>query len=153
MSAERDELVQRMMVLGREMSTVAVMHHAAVGERLGISAAEGKTLELLQRLGPLTPGELAKSCGLAANTTTYLVARLEKKGYIRRSPHPHDSRKVLLEVDPATWAAGTEFYVDFSAKMQRLLAGYTPDQLRLLLHFSEEVIRINEEAIADLAEG
>ncbi|MFD2356793.1 hypothetical protein ACFSTC_57350 [Nonomuraea ferruginea] len=50
---------------GRENSNAAVMYHTAMGERLGLGMSEEKTIDLLQRLGPLTAGEICRHTGLA----------------------------------------------------------------------------------------
>lgn len=150
MTPARAELIAEIMTAGRAMSTAAVLHHAAVADRLGLSAAEEKTLELLQRTGPLTAGELARRAGLAANTTTYMLDRLVQKGFVRRSKHPRDGRKVLVEVDETHMASGARFFTDFAREMTDLLAGYTDTQLRTILHFSTEITRINHAATARL---
>ncbi|MVU76604.1 MarR family transcriptional regulator [Nocardia sp. ET3-3] len=151
MSTARDDLIAQVMAAGRAMSTAAVMHHAAVAEHLGLSAVEEKTLELLQRTGPLTAGELARRSGLAPNTTTYLLDRLAQKGFVRRAKHPDDGRKVLVEVNEHHMVGGARFFVEFARQTEQLLAGYTDEQLRTILDFSLRITEINHEATARLA--
>ncbi len=150
MSTARDELIAQIMAAGREMSTAAVLHHAAVAEHLGLSVVEEKTLELLQRTGPLTAGELARRSGLAPNTTSYVLDRLTHKGFVRRRKHPDDGRKVLIEVDENCMSSGARLFVDFARQTEQLLTDYTDAQLRTILDFSVRITEINHEAIARL---
>ena len=49
------DLVQDMLLAGRELSTAVVMFHTAVGETAGLSVTEAKALEVITRSGPVTP--------------------------------------------------------------------------------------------------
>ena len=72
----------------------------ARSEGLSISGAE--TLRLLALAqGPLTPAELASSEFLSTATMTTVLATLERRGLVERSPHPTDKRKVLMSSTPA----------------------------------------------------
>lgn len=53
-------------------------------------------LASLQRHGPLTPGELAAHEKVQPPSMTRVVAALEQRGLVVRTPHPTDGRQVLL---------------------------------------------------------
>src|SRR5688500_13571789 len=76
-----------------------LLEQLAVAARQGLSASEEKALDLLERSGPLTAGELARQSGLAPASVTALINRLEAKGFARRVQNPGDRRSVLVEVD------------------------------------------------------
>ena len=64
-----------------------------------------ETLRLLALAGkPLTPAELAASEFLSTATMTTVLATLERRGLVDRSPHPTDGRKVLMSATPAAGA-------------------------------------------------
>lgn len=44
----------------------------------------------------MTGSELAALTGLTTGAITGVVARLERAGYLRREPDPHDGRKQIL---------------------------------------------------------
>lgn len=68
----------------------------------GLSASGVETLRLLALAGgPLTPAELATSEFLSTATMTTVLATLERRGLVKRSPHPTDGRKVLMSTTPA----------------------------------------------------
>ena len=63
--AGRAELLARLHLAGRESSTATVMFHTTLAATQGLSATETKALDVLDRQGPLTAGELAARTGLA----------------------------------------------------------------------------------------
>src|SRR5256885_15790903 len=61
-----------------------------------VSVTQCYALEALIRRGPVTLGELAAELYLDKSTASRVVASLERKRYVARSPHPTDGRAVLL---------------------------------------------------------
>ena len=87
-------------LLGREFSSAVVMFHEAIGQRLGLSAAERKCLDILDRLGPVSAGRIAEHTGLTTGAVTGLIDRLSRAGYLERMPNPADRRGVLITLRP-----------------------------------------------------
>jgi DNA-binding MarR family transcriptional regulator len=149
----RAELLEQLALAGRASSAATVMFHTAVAARQGLSASEEKALDLLERLGPLTAGELARQSGLAPASVTALINRLEAKGFARRVQNPSDRRSVLVEVDPErVYATVAPLFADWVGSLQELYAGYTDEQLEVILHFLNEAARRQREATARLTE-
>ncbi|HEX5877289.1 MAG TPA: MarR family transcriptional regulator [Actinomycetota bacterium] len=147
----RAELLERLALAGRASSAATVMFHTAVAARQGLSATEEKALDLLERSGPLTAGELARRSGLAPASVTGLVDRLERKGFARRVPNPGDGRSVLVEVDSErVYATVAPLFADWVGSLYELYAGYTDEQLEVILHFLTEAARRQQEATARL---
>jgi DNA-binding MarR family transcriptional regulator len=93
----RRDLTERIVGgLARRHSTAAVLFHHAVAERLGLGPTDHKCLDLLRERGAMTGSELAAVTGLTTGAITGVVARLERGGYLRREPDPHDGRKQIL---------------------------------------------------------
>src|SRR6266853_1935718 len=90
-----DEIVGR---LARRHSTAAVLFHHAVAERLGLGPTDHKCLDLLRERGPMAGSDLGAITGLTSGAITGVVARLERAGYLRREPDPHDGRKQILHL-------------------------------------------------------
>jgi len=90
-----DEIVGR---LARQHSTAAVLFHHAVAERLGLGPTDHKCLDLLRERGALAGSDLGAITGLTSGAITGVVARLERAGYLRREPDPHDGRKQILHL-------------------------------------------------------
>ena len=147
----RAELLEQLALAGRASSVATVMFHTAVAARQGLSASEEKALDLLERSGPLTAGELARRSGLAPASVTGLVDRLERKGFARRVPNPGDGRSVLVEVDSErVYATVAPLFADWVGSLYELYAGYTDEQLEVILHFLTEAARRQQEATARL---
>ena len=89
-------------LLGREFSAAIVMFHEAVGRVLGLSAAERKCLDVLDRLGPVSAGRVAEHTGLTTGAITGMIDRLHRAGYVDRTPNPDDRRGVLIIRRPHT---------------------------------------------------
>lgn len=150
MSSGREELIQRVFLAGRELSTAAVMFHTAVAAKGGLTATETKALDLLDRLGPLTAGELSEHSGLAPASVTGLIDRLERKGVARRISHPQDRRRVLIEMNRDYLAVSTPQFDDFVAGMRALCADYSDEQLATVIEFVTAAARVQQTATAKL---
>jgi len=90
-----DEIVRR---LARQHSTAVVLFHHAVAERLGLGPTDHKCLDLLRERGAMAGSDLCAITGLTSGAITGVVARLERAGYVRREPDPHDGRKQILHL-------------------------------------------------------
>src|SRR5712692_4474480 len=94
-NALADKIVGR---LARQHSTAVVLFHHAVAERLGLGPSDHKCLDLLRDRGPMAGSDLGAITGLTSGAITGVVARLERAGYLRREPDPHDGRKQILHL-------------------------------------------------------
>jgi DNA-binding MarR family transcriptional regulator len=82
---------------------------------------------------------------------TGLINRLERKGFARRVPNPGDRRSVLVEVDrERVYASMAPLFEDWVDSLQELYAGYTDEQLELILHFLNEAARRQQQATSKL---
>lgn len=66
----------------------------SAGSELG--PASVAALSTIDRLGPITPSELAGSEGIRPPTVTRIIARLQEHDLIERSPDPEDGRCALI---------------------------------------------------------
>jgi len=71
----------------------------ALAERLGLPYNDVRALSVLtESEDALGPVELGNRLGMRSASATELVDRLESSGHVRRARHPHDRRRVVLEV-------------------------------------------------------
>ena len=84
--------------LARQHSTAVVLFHHAVAERLGLGPTDHKCLDLLRERGAMAGTDLGAITGLTSGAITGVVVRLERAGYLRREPDPHDGRKQVLHI-------------------------------------------------------
>ena len=77
------------------------------------------------------------SVGLTSGGLSIALERLERIGYIRRSPHPDDRRSVLVQATEAIVPLETEVFGPLIKRMTALLDTYTDEQLATILHYLE----------------
>src|SRR5262245_60397594 len=123
--SRRADLLQQLQRAGREQSAATVMFHTALAAHQALSPTEEEALDLLDRFGPLSAGQLAQHSGLAPASVTGLVNRLERKGFARRIPHPVDKRSVLIEVNRERLAALGPLFDDWWRSLIELFSGYS----------------------------
>ncbi len=85
----------------RELSARTVMFHQAVAERMGLSSADHKCLDLIERHGGegrITPGRVAELTGLTTGAVTGVLDRLESAGFVWREKDPDDRRQIIVHV-------------------------------------------------------
>lgn len=147
MPAARDELLARLVLAGRELSNAAVMFHTAAAARMGLNASEAKVLDLLQRDGPTSPGDLARRTGLAPASVTGLLRRLEEKGYTHRRPDPRDGRRLVVEMDVAAVGrhAGATYH-DLATRLEAVYADFSDAELAVVLDWVEKVTAVQRAA-------
>jgi DNA-binding MarR family transcriptional regulator len=143
-------LIEELMVAGRAMSTATVMFHAAVAEKVGLSSTEDKAVELLDRLGPLTAGELAQHSGLTSASVTALIDRLERKGFAKRTPHPRDRRRVLVKVVPERVSSVYTLFTTWVVALEEVLDRFDDEQLETILQFLHQAARRQQELTTEL---
>jgi DNA-binding MarR family transcriptional regulator len=151
LSPERADLLARLHVVGRESGTAAVMFHSTLAATQGLSATDTKAVDILDREGPLTAGELAARTGLAPPSVTGLIDRLERKGFVRRIEDPADRRRVRIERRSEALQAFEPLFRDFGASLDALYEQFTDDQLGLILRFMTAITACQREATTRLA--
>ncbi|MGW2226963.1 MarR family winged helix-turn-helix transcriptional regulator [Streptomyces formicae] len=150
---QRAAVVERLNTAGRESSAVTVMFHSAVAARQGLGATETKTLDLLQRDGPLTAKELAERTALAPASVTGLVDRLEGKGFVRRVKHPTDKRRVLIEIQQERLTGLEEVFEDWAREVGELYEEFTTGELETVARFLTGAAERQRRAAARLTES
>ena len=107
----------------------------------GLAPSHGAILHALAERGPLPMSALAEAIGKQKNTVTTLVNKLEKAGYVIKSPKRDDSRVTLVSLSDKAVAARP----DFAAISQTLLSAVWADmpqtEREALVQGREKVLR------------
>lgn len=117
-------------------------------EAHGISAGRFTVLMLLLRKrddaagGLLTPAELADRAGVTRATMTGLIDTMERDGFVRREPDPHDRRMTPVTLTPA----GEAF-------LERVVPAYFQRMGALVTHLDEHERRTLVGLLAKLVRG
>ncbi|MBB6345953.1 MarR family winged helix-turn-helix transcriptional regulator [Nonomuraea muscovyensis] len=146
----RKKLLEALSEAGRDNSNAAVMYHTAMGERIGLGMTEEKALDLLQRLGPLTAGEVSQHTGLAPASVSGLIDRLERKWLVRRVRDPKDRRRVIVEINFERLAGFAELFEPLVRGLSELYERYTDEELAVILDFLTRATAVQRSATAEL---
>jgi MarR family transcriptional regulator, organic hydroperoxide resistance regulator len=111
----------------REFIAGSIIYNQQVADRVGLRLTDMQCINVLDLMGPSTPGELARSTGLTTGGVTVMLDRLEKAGYVKRAPNPRDRRSVLVRLNPTKLKKMQAFYGEINQRMAALL-DETPDR-------------------------
>lgn len=123
--------------VGREHSDATVLFHARLAEHLGLPPTDYKTVSVLERLGPLTAGDIATHTGLASASVTSLIDRLVDKGFVDRVDDPDDRRRVRVAVRRERLDSLRNQVPSAARSLARLWDAYSDEQLRTIADFLE----------------
>src|ERR1044072_1713500 len=106
----------------------------AVGD---LTFSQLSALTSLELAGALTPRELADVERVQPPTMTKIVAKLEERGLLQRTPHPTDGRQVILAATEAGRAIVAEDRRAREAWLVLRLAALTPEERETLQKAAE----------------
>lgn len=109
-----------------------------------LTVTQLSALTSLRLAGALTPRELADTERVQPPTMTKIVAKLEERGLVQRTPHPTDGRQVILAATEAAHAvlAQTERARDeWLAKRLAELSAEDRDTLLRAVELLQQVAR------------
>jgi|SRR5882724_6184836 len=145
-TSARKRILAELARVGREHSDATVLFHATVASRLGLHPTDYKALGILERLGAMSAGDIARHSGLATASVTNLVDRLEEKGFVRRVRDGEDRRRVLVEPVRDRISAGRTLFASTIASLARLFQGYSDRELGVIADFlGQNGDRLREE--------
>jgi DNA-binding MarR family transcriptional regulator len=123
-----------------------------VARLLGINTTDARCLEILiQEATGVTPRELADRLGLTTGSATTMLDRLEKVGYVTRTAHPSDRRKLLVHVTDVARERAFELIGPLVDDGERtLLSRYSAEQLELITEFLTNAAELQREHVARL---
>jgi DNA-binding MarR family transcriptional regulator len=138
---------------GRRLSTAMILFHTNLSRRVGLGVTEEKLLELVRRYSSPSVGDLAEYAGMAKNSVSDVLDRLEAKGFIVREPHPSDGRKVAIVATDEGAARIGQHFVSMMGRLDELNAGYSTEQVALIAEYQRRAAEIQVAEARALAEG
>ena len=134
--AQAAELMQAMGILLRRVRSEA-------GHE-GLSWSQAAALGRLDRTGPMTTAELARSEMVKPQSMGTLLAELEQEGLVRRNPHPTDGRQILFSLTPDGVAARRQRQAAKLAWLTAAIGRFDADEQRTLGEAIALVRRLGE---------
>ena len=90
------------------------LHSRHLVHEVGLTWPQLATLRAAERLGVCSIGALARAVHVGQATLTGIVQRLERAGYVKRSPHEQDGRSVNVTIT----ATGRDLLKDAPSLLQ-----------------------------------
>ena len=143
LEAELIESVRRSQSASQQMDEAA--HRA-----MGINASDGRCLDVIDRRGRISAGQLAVEAGLTTGAITAVLDRLEARGYVRRVPDPNDRRRILVEVTEEQRQLAYRLYGPLHEMTDGWIERLDEKELRLLIEFNRLGSEVNERRAAEL---
>lgn len=103
------------------------------------NGAQGRILYVLWQEDHLPIVELSRKTGLAKNTLTSMLDRMEAAGHIRRIPAPSDRRQTLIVLTEQARALDKKYNEVSEVATQRFYKGFTEEEI---LQFEATLERI-----------
>jgi DNA-binding MarR family transcriptional regulator len=121
---------------------------------LGVNDTDLDCLNIIERRGGVTAGELAEESGLTTGAVTGVTDRLERAGFARRSRDEADRRKVVVAVTPEFYERAERIWGPMAREWQKRIGGrFTAEQLEVIAEFLRTTTEIGRRHIDRLREG
>ena len=131
----KEDLERQVLMSAAEYGINAVLFRNAIGRRLGLNITDSECLSVLGTKGISTPTELAHYTGLTTGSTTAMLDRLEKAGFITRRPNPADRRGVLIEINQESAKTTGPMVAGVQKAHRELIASYSAAELEVIADF------------------
>jgi DNA-binding MarR family transcriptional regulator len=129
----------------RAAQTASNLLDQSFADFLGINQTDGRCLDVVDRRGQVTAGELAKEAGLTSGAVTAIIDRLELAGLIRRRFDPADRRKVIVELTAEAERLSTEVFGPIERIVRRYLERLSDSEILTIIQFAEVRQRASSE--------
>ena len=117
------------------------LHNRQTREDYQLSPSARQILAIIEGAGqPLEPSVIAERLLITTGSMTSLLDTLQKRGLIRRLPHPGDRRRLLVDITPDAQAIVDEFLPSFHAREREVISGaLTTSEQRQLLRLAAKI--------------
>lgn len=139
--ANRKELIEKLNLQVRDNGNTNVLLVHAIAQHIGLSAAEFECCSLIQEHGPFTAGELAKRCHITTGGMTGMLDRLERAGFVKRTPDLNDRRRVLVSAVHNQQAINQviALYGPMQAAFDKILDNYSDKDIAFIVDFIDRI--------------
>jgi DNA-binding MarR family transcriptional regulator len=132
----RQELMNQAGLAARLHQNAYDRFEDAASEYFGVNRTAMRCMDVLERAGRLSAGDIARQTGLTSGAVTALLDRLEAAGYVRRIRDTTDRRRILVELTEAAQQGAAEVYGPLVEAFEEY-AKYSDDELRLITRYIE----------------
>jgi DNA-binding MarR family transcriptional regulator len=134
----------------REFTSAVDVVNQIIAERMGVNRTDHRVLEILNRKGAMTAGDLARAAHLTTGAVTAVVDRLEDVGFVRRVRDTEDRRRLLIERTLESTRTAMRYYQPFMSATFESMTKYNADELAVVSDFMRGAATISEEYAKEL---
>ncbi|MBO8157337.1 MAG: MarR family transcriptional regulator [Bacillaceae bacterium] len=124
---KNDPSLKLFVVLAKAYRAVTDLSNADI-VRYGLNPTEFAVLELLYHQGDQPLQKIGERILLASGSITYVVDKLEKKGYLERKPCPNDRRVIYGAITEKGTELLNEIFPEHWAKIEQIMSGLTDEE-------------------------
>jgi DNA-binding MarR family transcriptional regulator len=137
----------------RELSIQLSLLNLQVGAHLDLNYVDLHCLDLINRVGPLSPTALARRAGVHPATMTGVLDRLQRAGWIvrERDPDAADRRAVTIRAVRDRNPELFSLYSGMNESMDDIFASYSEEELTLVSDFIRRTTDAGQAATERLA--
>ncbi|MEV8554496.1 MarR family transcriptional regulator [Streptomyces glaucescens] len=125
-----------------------------IARRLGLNVTDltclGFVIEASMAGTSLVAGDLAQQARLTTGAVTGVLNRLEKAGYIRRSPDPGDRRRVVVVMEEEARERVLAVYGPVYQRLAALFADYDTEEIAVLTDWFTRARELFGEAMQEI---
>jgi DNA-binding MarR family transcriptional regulator len=103
----------------------------------GLNRTDTRVIDLVQRAGRMTAGEIATAARLTSGAVTAVIDRLEAAGFARRIRDTADRRQVWVEVTPALDKMMRPVFGPIAEDGFRAMSEYSDADFETIVEFME----------------
>jgi MarR family 2-MHQ and catechol resistance regulon transcriptional repressor len=138
MDYRNDTSIKFMIVMNKMMASL--QHRLTPHfKELGIHETEFFVLFALDANGPLTIQEIGSKIDMTSGTMTYVIDKLEKKGYIKRVRCAEDRRRIYIELTDQGLDFWKEIIVKHMRQMEESFAHMSEEDMLQLIDLMKKV--------------
>jgi DNA-binding MarR family transcriptional regulator len=97
-TARRASLLEELHLEARRSGSLSSLHGRAAAALAGLNPTDWECLDVLDWVGPITAGDLARRVGITSGAVTGVVDRLTALGLVTREADPADRRRVIVRL-------------------------------------------------------
>ncbi|MEL6158737.1 MAG: MarR family transcriptional regulator [Cyanobacteria bacterium J06623_5] len=136
---------------GRRVHAAVDMVDHVISRRLGVHRNDLRALNLLED-GPLSPKEISDRTGLTSGSTTALIDRLEKAGFVERQPSKTDRRSIEVKISPQRYAEIGILYRQCAEALMQTFDKKTSSELEISEQTLSAFAKAMEQVVAALVD-
>jgi DNA-binding MarR family transcriptional regulator len=144
-SSELLDLSSRLEEATRASQTANDMFDETLTQFLGINRTDGRCIDIIDRAGRVTAGQLAAETGLSTGAVTIVLDRLEAAGYVRRVRDTADRRKVFVEMTESIKRITERIFAHYGRIGPLLMQRFSPAELEAIIQYLEMSAWMNRE--------